>query len=1485
MFEAPELKEQIENSSVIKVRSLVSAEINMNIASNIDTIGNYRYRPSEIVKLAEGDIDTLSVYSGLNNSFDINDEGYFYTNATDADVVVDGGFDEDGVPLAFKKSKDKEKILYSLEDCFGRFRPRSGINKLRYFSENYTHFANQNMSQRPRYYLSHSTDKFKYWSSYRTESLLYEYVFPNGSIEYGSSPQYLYDAENDIVKNGRPLSQQEVGISNYSKNGIHYIDDASPFVVYKDSVPINRVIVKMQTQVGSIDLGPFGDSAGDFDDPFFGFVNQTTPTRWKIQTLKNNVWSDLISFNENSQRENGLPIIGPNGYVELAYGLIVPFKYKNTFFYAGEYFSERLLPDRAIDGQAYLVRSSESELGTYYVWVGSSTEGDFESFVPEYGWFLKNEGVSSTEAFATDLTAPPQFLNQTTNEMQYREFEYSDGLRVVVESMNKPNATFDLIELSPRLAIDLSDKTLDYSVVKQMSDIGISGLPVGQLLAGTGTLSLFDYDRAFFSSNNDSIIAPYLSQNIQIKFYEVVSDVNGYDYFVPIKTMYTEGFPEVSNKDRSVSLTLRDLFFYFESLNAPELLMVNTSLSSAVSTMLDNVGFSNYVFLRTDGEEDPIIPYFFIAPEKTIAEVLNDLAISTQYAMFFDEYNNLIVMSKNYILPTEEERETNLSLYGSPDSRRSGLVENESYGNVSNIIDIASQTNSVFNDGYINYTSRYIQRSYSSIRQASVIDRDRTWIYKPALLWEVTGTELTKSINEESSNQSNYLLSAIPLNSDLSDVIPTVVNNQVINNVMDFGEGVYWIARYKGFFYANGEIIKYDAVQYSIPGLTSTDGVNEDGTVWISSNREYQRYFSRLPFGGKMYPTGLVRIYTEPNYEVINDQVIISNGAVSKHGRGQFGTPVVYHNAGLNPYWSDPSTIRGCRMQSNYLFTSTEYSGALSQSAAGVSSAFGTTRNGIIKNFLSGSFPTEAEANRLYSTQTGTIQSSALVMSGRTFDSTEKPIDFIAYTYKPVTDAFKHFGTRMRIIGRIQPGASKIQAPSGSNSYYTIQGQGPDDSVVIGAASGGIAVMVNPNTNVGYYFEIAALTENNLDQYQEVGYVNNVLFYKVMSDSQGNAIPVKLWGGLAQILVDDGNFTGQYRVVGESNPTVYDLAVEYKDIGGIRRFYLYLNSNLVATVDDSSPLTNTGNMAMFVRGNARCMFENFYAITKSYADNASASLELPANEPFNRNELTVNDSFRRYAMSGIVQSTYLSSISPNEPPGYNMYFEEFGTIMREASYFNVKYDKAYPALYAQLSPTFNKIKGYAVSGFLPTAYGAEFLIFNATDTALNLDETSGNYLRIQGITFTQESENQLTVDDYFTRKSDLSRILPSGSSAIESPTIAKQQYFDIKTSRLTYGKKEFTLSAPYIQSQDDAESLMGWMVDKIMKPRLSIGVSIFANPMIQLGDIVTINYKDIFGNDELASPDIRFVVYNIEYSRSIDGPEMTLYLSEVTSGE
>jgi hypothetical protein len=292
------------------------------------------------------------------------------------------------------------------------------------------------------------------------------------------------------------------------------------------------------------------------------------------------------------------------------------------------------------------------------------------------------------------------------------------------------------------------------------------------------------------------------------------------------------------------------------------------------------------------------------------------------------------------------------------------------------------------------------------------------------------------------------------------------------------------------------------------------------------------------------------------------------------------------------------------------------------------------------------------------------------------------------------------------------------------------------------------------------------------------------------------------------------------------------------------------------------------------------MFENIYALANSYTQNTSFALDPVVDSIFaNKNKISANESFRKYSISGIIQPTYLSGISPSNPPKHNIFYDEFGSIFREAAYFNVRYDKAYPALYAGLVPTDGSIRGYTVSGFHAGAYGAEFLVFNATDTTLALDETTENYLIIQGITFTQDSKNELTVDDYFDKTSDFSNPQIKDDIVIVSPVKQKELYDDIKNSRITYGRNQFSLESLYIQNKDQAMRIMEWIISKTTKPRKSVGVKIFSIPTIQLGDIVTVDYSDESGY--LLDPQKRFVVYSIEHQKDVSGPGMTVYLSEV----
>ena len=231
MFGSQELQSYFDSSYTVQTQPLVIAEINQNAIDNIERIGTYRYRPNGMD----------ARYRSLPQSFDAFDQGDHYTDAEISYAEI-GGTYESGTDLSQQtifRQTDQIDSIYSLSDCFRHNRPRSGINKMLYLGQDqFIDNGSVDPSARPRFYMSSKDDYFKYWTSFRNEGDL------ERGISYGSG---------------------------------NFIDDTVPFVVYKNPIPANRIVVKMQTLAGTISNGT--------GDPFF--ENLHVPARWRIEVLRN----------------------------------------------------------------------------------------------------------------------------------------------------------------------------------------------------------------------------------------------------------------------------------------------------------------------------------------------------------------------------------------------------------------------------------------------------------------------------------------------------------------------------------------------------------------------------------------------------------------------------------------------------------------------------------------------------------------------------------------------------------------------------------------------------------------------------------------------------------------------------------------------------------------------------------------------------------------------------------------------------------------------------------------------------------------------------------------------------------------------------------------------------------------------------------------------------------------------------------------------
>jgi hypothetical protein len=1501
MFSDSDLINHLQTKNSIDVDSLIIAEWNQNDLLNLDNYGNYRYRP-----------DSASVvYRNLYPEYDSQDNSNVYTDALESTSISQYKTEDPNEPLIFLTTETNRELYYSLKDCIKPFRPRSGINKMIYFGRteniNYEQFVDSIRSgKRPRYYFSSRFDKFKYWNSFRNES---------GEM-FGISST----ASTAFI----------TGDASYK------INDCAPFVVYKNDVATNRIVVKMQTNLADptavgingefLVPGTIRSNNNLITDPLQDIRRSSVPKRWKIQYLdSNNNWTNAVSFNETSTRKDGSRIVPWDGHVEIYYGVKIPEAFKTNFHLYGYLDTVDQLPDaiyvnrNIVSGDAYIVGSSTTEAGTLYVW--SQDDQEWTTHDVEYGFSLLEDDDTKRVGLIKKILNPDYFVVEGLNT--YRDFVFIKGIRVVVETMYAPNRAFDLIELSPRLKVDITDYVLDYEINKNLMATDF-GLPVGGLVASTGGINLSNHDGVFTELNTfdkvsktGSIIANNLKPQIKFEFYESILDVNGYDKFIPLKTFYSENAAVATSGIQDVSLSLRDAYFILESNSATPIFLQNCTLTMAVALLLDNIGFSNYIFKNINTANDPVVPFFFIEPDASVAEVLQRLAQATQTAMFFDEYNNFVVMPKEYLMPEISIRDDNpaiserlITLYG----QKTGSV-------VPNIESIGGFETKILNDGQINYTTRYIQREISKLEQASLSLSERTYGYKSAILWELGDQKELRTINQPTADVG-YALGAVPLGTSLGSLVPTVVNHEIINNTIDVGESAFWLPRFQGYLYANGEIIRYDAQQYQVdsPSASATNGL-----VWITNNNEYQKYFSQLIFNGKMTLTGLLRIYTEPYYENasgadfegLEENVRYKNGPVKSHGRGQFGTNVSSHFAGLNEeYWANINNRRSFRMDSSKIFSTTPIENLVNDPvSASVASASvyplgsdSVSRNqssvtSKIANFMKKS--TRSEGFSSYTQKdTAGIQSSALIFNGpypvpalQGGLSGTSATDLVNYIYKDLDTDYKHVGTRLRIIGKQKD--DKNQSALNSIDLFTIDKSVQNSSLkVLSGGAGGIGYMLDPVTNSGYYLEIASLSSDVLEYYGSSASTNsasvsldkvieNIIFYKVektpystqITGKQNIAVPRKLWGSLARILVDEGKFIGSDRLTSQEIP-VYDLALDAEiskngsTITSID-FSIYLNNRLIGKVTDNNPLQmpDAGlKTGLFTRGSTKCMFENIYALKNKKENDVSINEKI-------ENAISA-ESLRKYSVPAAIQRTYISSIGTETRPTVDFYFEEFGTILRECAYFNIKYDQAYPALVAKIVPPFTSEKSYEVSGFLPGSYGAEFLIFNTTDKAIDLSESSTNRIMIQGITFTQNISNVLTVNDYFRELSNFSDPIITSGNLIVSPGRSEKIYDSIKNSRAIYGNKSFSIDSVYIQNEDSAKDIMKWILDKTIRPRKVYELDTFGTAHIQLGDIVKINF-DLPEGVKMVDENKRFVVISAQYGRSSSNVKSQLRVVEV----
>lgn len=253
----------------------------------------------------------------------------------------------------------------------------------------------------------------------------------------------------------------------------------------------------------------------------------------------------------------------------------------------------------------------------------------------------------------------------------------------------------------------------------------------------------------------------------------------------------------------------------------------------------------------------------------------------------------------------------------------------------------------------------------------------------------------------------------------------------------------------------------------------------------------------------------------------------------------------------------------------------------------------------------------------------------------------------------------------------------------------------------------------------------------------------------------------------------------------------YKVDIRVKVENSVVAIDVFINNFRVTAADTTDIISPTSNIALFSNANST-FFDYVYSI--------------PLNETQYKDGVIGNQYSGRFGSTTLdfLYGDKLSSGFDNTGISGGA-IDEFGTVARELLKVNIKYDSrpAFPIITSLGLNQFVELLGYRLNSF-----GAEVYVLNNAGTFIPLDDSRFASFSIIGNTLVQSGQNE---------------------------------YLDKTINEFTV-PEQVTFESVWIQKESDAKSLSDWIKSQWSKKQSVCELEVFSNPLISVGDIVTINY-------------------------------------------
>jgi len=278
--------------------------------------------------------------------------------------------------------------------------------------------------------------------------------------------------------------------------------------------------------------------------------------------------------------------------------------------------------------------------------------------------------ISQDGSISISTTVNKITVTQTASTLRDAFSDFKDRLTSSTY-FDSDSSRMQVIEISPRIEINLSDYVLDLSVNKSM-DSKSTPLPISSINSNDATINLSSIPLGnssqpipIFSNQSNysgTALKNLLGKNVKFYLNYYLEDYHNSsnnsvvesNTLIPAGVFYSDAWSE--NDANQVAVQCFDITRYLQSAQVADYVSNKESVFTLITNMLDLSGFTDYdsyeltlACLNTNAPMD--LAYFYVnSKDTTVIDALNQIFLPYQIVAYIDEYNVMRFSSLSQML-------------------------------------------------------------------------------------------------------------------------------------------------------------------------------------------------------------------------------------------------------------------------------------------------------------------------------------------------------------------------------------------------------------------------------------------------------------------------------------------------------------------------------------------------------------------------------------------------------------------------------------------------------------------------------------------------------------------------------------------------------------------------------------------------------------------------------------------------------------------